>query len=72
MEIALAYECQIYQELMVDYVHINRIATVNRLENITKEIINEIEDKVDSCKVSSGEIEEVRIGREKIRYLGSS
>ena len=54
---------------MVDYVHINRLSTVNRLENITKEIRKEIEEKLESCKVTSGEIEEVKIGREKIETL---
>ena len=69
VEISLAYKCDIGQELMIDYVHINRISTLNRLENITEELQNDITEKIESYQVLSGEMEEVKIEKGKIENL---
>ena len=35
IEVAAAYECEIDQSSLVDYINLNRLSTISRLENVT-------------------------------------
>ena len=50
VEVATAYECEIDQTLMVDYIHLNRLSTISRLENVTRNKIQNDDENNDQCK----------------------
>ena len=60
VEMATAYECEIDQTLMVDYIHLNRLSTVSRLQNVTQQKIKNDDENNDQCQVLSEEIKEMR------------
>ena len=60
VEMATAYECEIDQTLMVDYIHLNRLSTVSRLQNVTQQKIKNDDENNDQCQVLSEEMKEMR------------
>ena len=60
VEVAAAYECEIDQSSLVDYINLNRLSTVSRLNIITDEKVNDDGGNNDQCQVLSDEVDEIR------------
>ena len=65
VEVSLTYGCEIGQTLMVDYINLNRLSTVSRLENVTKDKIKNGSEKDVQCQVLSDEMNEIKASLEK-------
>ena len=65
VEVATVYECEIDQTLMVDYIHLNRLSTVSRLQNVTQQKIKNDDENNDQCQDLSEEMKEMREFKDK-------
>jgi hypothetical protein len=60
VEVAAAYDCEINQSSLVDYINLNRLSTISRLENVTRVKVNNDGGNNDQCQVLSVEVHEIR------------